>query len=523
MSKRHVKNSRDRGGRKPPARGDGHGGDGHASAHVAVSSKPGYGGPLEQIDETCWRIPRDYKLGMNVEGRIFADQRLIAQIRADQAPEQVANVAFLPGIQLASLAMPDIHWGYGFCIGGVCATDPDEGGVISPGGVGYDINCGVRLLRTNLPQEELGTRIWQLTDQLFRRIPAGVGKGGEYLFGGKELQRLLREGAPYLATCGLATPGDLEHTEAGGCLPDAKPELLSERAIRRGGDQCGTLGSGNHFLEVQVVDEIFDQQAAQVMGLAKGLICVMIHSGSRGLGYQVCDDALMKLRNVPARYGIQLPDRQLVCAPVHSDEGQEYLGAMRCAANYAWANRQLLMWQTREVFAEFFGRSWESLQMNLVYDVAHNIAKMEPYEVDGRRKMLCVHRKGATRAFPPGHAEVPEKYRHIGQPVIIPGDMGRASWVLVGQPGSMQRSFGSSCHGAGRLMSRTAAIRSAQGRRIDEELAEQGIVARCRSWKGLAEEQPAAYKDVSQVVDVVHRAGLAKKVARLRPIGVVKG
>ena len=486
-------------------------------------SKQGYAGPLEQIDECCWRIPQDYKAGMRVEGRIFADQRLIGQIRTDQAPEQVANVEFLPGIQMASFAMPDIHWGYGFCIGGVAATDPSAGGVISPGGVGYDINCGVRLLRTSLSHTEIGPRLGQLMDVLYRWIPAGVGTGGPYLFGGEEQRRLLAEGAPYLATRGWATPEDIEHTEAGGCLPDAQPDCVSQRAFQRGGDQCGTLGSGNHFLEVQVVDEVVDAVAAEALGLAEDQVCVMIHSGSRGLGYQVCDDALAALRKAPAKYGIDLPDRQLACAPVDSPEGQAYLGAMRCAANYAWANRQLLMWQTREAFAEFFGRDWESLHMDLVYDVAHNIAKMEEHVVEGRRRLLCVHRKGATRAFPAEHPEVPKRYRHVGQPVIIPGDMGRSSWVLVGQPGSMERTFGTTCHGAGRVMSRTAAIRHARGRRIDRELAEQGVIAKCRHWKGLAEEQPAAYKDVSVVVDVVDRAGLARKVARLRPIGVIKG
>jgi len=486
-------------------------------------TKQGYHGPLEQIDECCWRIPESYKEGMRVEGRIFADERLVEQVRQDQSPEQVANVAHLPGIQMASLAMPDIHWGYGFCIGGVCATAPAEGGVISPGGVGYDINCGVRLIRSNLHLEEVEPQVPALIEALFRRIPAGVGTGGPYLFGGKELQRLLGEGCHFLQERGLATAGDIAHTEAGGCLADARPDLVSPRALERGSDQCGTLGSGNHFLEVQVVEEIFDEEAARVMGLDQGQICVMIHSGSRGLGYQVCDDALRDLRKVPARYGIQLPDRQLACAPVDSPEGQAYLGAMRAAANYAWANRQLLMWQTRECFAEFFGRSWESLQMGLVYDVAHNIAKMEKHTIDGVEKTVCVHRKGATRAFPAGHPEVPEQYRRIGQPVIIPGDMGRASWVLAGQPNSMRKSFGTTCHGAGRVMSRTAAIQDAKGRRIDRELAERGVVARARSWQGLAEEQPAAYKDVSQVVDVVHRADLARKVARLRPIGVVKG
>jgi tRNA-splicing ligase RtcB len=479
--------------------------------------------PLERIDDCTWRIPPNYKIGMQVEGRIFADDALVDQIRADNAPEQVANVAFLPGIQTASLAMPDIHWGYGFCIGGVAATDPAEGGVVSPGGVGYDINCGVRLMRTNLRREEVQPMLDGLMIALYKGIPAGVGRGGSYLFGGRELTRLLGEGCAYLKTRGWATDGDLENTEAGGCLEDADPDMVGKKALARGGDQCGTLGSGNHFLEIQVVEQICDEEAAATMGLQEGLICVMIHSGSRGLGYQVCDDALLDFRKTPAKYGISLPDRQLACAPVDSPEGRQYLGAMRSAANYAWANRQLLMWQTREVFAEYFDRSWESMQMDLIYDVAHNIAKIEEHTVDGVKKKLCVHRKGATRAFPAGHPEVPAKYRHIGQPVIIPGDMGRESWVLVGQPGSMEKSFGSSCHGAGRVMSRTAAIQNAQGRRIDLELAEKGVIAKCRSWKGLAEEQPAAYKDVSKVVQVVHRAGLAKKVAKLRPIGVVKG
>ncbi len=486
-------------------------------------AKPGYEGPLEQIDECCWRIPKDYHPGMKVEGRIFADENLMEQIRADQAPEQVVNVAHLPGIQMASLAMPDIHWGYGFCIGGVCATDPEQGGVVSPGGVGYDINCGVRLVRTNLTQDDVRPKIEPLTESLFRKIPAGVGKSGPYRFQQKELKQLLRRGCKHIKKKGLATDGDIDHTEAGGRLYDADPDLVSYKALDRGKDQCGTLGSGNHFIEVQVVDEISDEKAAAIMGIEKDQICVMIHSGSRGLGYQICDDSLVQLRGVPKKYGIELPDRQLACAPVDSPEGEDYLAAMRCAANYAWANRQLLMVQAREAFARFFGRSWESLQMNLIYDVAHNIAKMEEHTVEGKTKTLCVHRKGATRAFPPGHPDVPDVYRAIGQPVIIPGDMGRASWLLIGQEGSMERSFGSTCHGAGRVMSRKAAIRQAQGRRIDSELAEKGIIAKCRNWKGLAEEQPNAYKDVSVVVDIVHRAGLAKKVARLRPIGVVKG
>ncbi|HEY7329067.1 MAG TPA: RtcB family protein [Gemmataceae bacterium] len=482
-----------------------------------------YRGPLEQVDACCWRIPKSYKQGMRVDGLIFASERLLEKITQDQAPDQVANVAFLPGIQHASLAMPDIHWGYGFCIGGVCATDPDEGGVISPGGVGYDINCGVRLVRSNLFYREVKPHLRTLVDELFRNVPTGVGKSGRYKFDKKELHNLLGEGSRYLIGRGLATQGDVEHTEAEGRLDGAEPDNVSERARERGAEQCGTLGSGNHFLEVDVVDHVFDEEAAQVMGLEKDMICVLIHSGSRGLGYQVCDDALAMLRNAPTKYGIDLPDRQLACAPITSTEGKHYLGAMRAAANFAWCNRQLLMQQAREVFASVFGRSWQELRMNLVYDVCHNIAKFEEHTVNGKRKKVWVHRKGATRAFPPGHPEVPAIYRKIGQPVIIPGDMGRASWVLVGQAGSMDKTFGTTCHGAGRAMSRTASVKHAAGRRIDKELEARGIIARAQSRKGLAEEQSAAYKNVDDVVEVVDRAGLSKRVARLRPIGVIKG
>lgn len=482
-----------------------------------------YQGPLEQVSECCWRIPRSYKPGMRVDGLIFADEQLIEQIRKDHAPEQVANVAFLPGIQYASLAMPDIHWGYGFCIGGVCATDPQEGGVISPGGVGYDINCGVRLIRTNLFYSDVKPRLSNLMDELFRNVPAGVGRGGTFRFNRKELLRLMAAGPAFLRDRDLATDSDLEHTEAHGRLDGAVPEYVGERALQRGSDQCGTLGAGNHFLEVQVVDAIFDSEAAVVMGLEKDQVCVMIHSGSRGLGYQVCDDSLKRLRKAPAKYGIELPDRQLVCAPVESEEGKQYLGAMCAAANFAWCNRQLLMHLARLSFQAVFGRSWQELQMSLIYDVAHNIAKLERHTTGGQPRTVWVHRKGATRAFPPGHQEVPSQYRKIGQPVLIPGDMGRASWVLTGSPGSMRQTFGTACHGAGRMMSRTAAVKHAHGRRIDDELARRGVIARARSWRGLAEEQPDAYKDVDLVVDVVHRADLAKKVARMRPIGVVKG
>jgi tRNA-splicing ligase RtcB len=482
-----------------------------------------YAGPLEQVSPYCWRIPRTYKPGMRVDGLIYADEQLMQLIRQDPAPEQVANVAFLPGIQHASLAMPDIHWGYGFPIGGVCATDPAEGGVISPGGVGYDINCGVRLMRSNLRLPDIQPHLERLVAELFRHVPTGVGRGGKYRFAHEELRTLMQFGPEALLERGLADPRDIQFTEALGQLENAQPDLVSERALDRGHDQCGTLGAGNHFMEVQVVDRLCDATAAQAMGLELDGICVMIHSGSRGLGYQVCDDALRALRDAPQNYGIELPDRQLVCAPIDSAEGRTYLGAMRAAANFAWCNRQLLMWQAREVFETVFGTTWEQLELQLIYDVAHNIAKLEEHEINGRKRRVWVHRKGATRAFPPNHPEVPAPYQAIGQPVLIPGDMGRASWVLVGQQASMEQTFGSACHGAGRVMSRHAAARSAHGRDIERDLRSRGVVARGRSWKGLAEEQPDAYKDVDLVVDVVDRAGLAKKVARLRPIGVIKG
>jgi tRNA-splicing ligase RtcB len=486
-------------------------------------SKDTFHGPLERVDPCCVRIPKSYKPGMRVPGLIFADDVLLESVKKDQAPEQVANVAFLPGIQVASMAMPDIHWGYGFPIGGVAATDPADGGVISPGGIGYDINCGVRLLKTNLTYREVKGRLRELIEDLFRSIPSGVGKSGKYKFDKRELMRVMGEGVPYLRGRDLATNEDVEMAEAGGCLEDARPHDVSEQACKRGMEQCGTLGSGNHFLEVQVVDHVFSEAEADVMGLEKDMVCVMIHSGSRGLGYQVCDDGIKAMRKAPQKYGIELPDKQLVCAPADSPEGEAYIGQMRAAANFAWCNRQLLTTQTREAFARTFGRKWQDLGMSLLYDVCHNIAKLEEHTIEGKRKKVWVHRKGATRAFPPGHAEVPARYRAIGQPVIIPGDMGRASWVLAGQQGSMERTFGTTCHGAGRVMSRTEAIRRTGNRKIDQELAAKGVIARAQSRKGLAEEQPAAYKNVDEVVDVVDGAGLSKKVARMRPIGVIKG
>ena len=485
--------------------------------------KSAYAGPLEQVDSCCYRIPKSYRPDMRVDGLIFANDRLIESIRKDQALDQVANVATLPGIQSASFAMPDIHWGYGFCIGGVCATDPAEGGVISPGGVGYDINCGVRLVKTNLFLEDVKHRIRDLIKGLFYTIPTGVGKGGHYKFDSTETRRLMTEGPRFVVNRNLGVPRDLEYTEAHGKIDDADPDEVSDHAVKRGSEQCGTLGSGNHFLEVQVVDSVFDADVAKVFGLELNQVCVMIHSGSRGLGYQVCDDALAQFRNCPQKYGITLPDRQLACAPAESPEGKRYIGAMRAAANYGFCNRQLLMQQARDVFAAEFGRSWEDLGMELLYDVAHNIAKFEEHTVDGKKKKVWVHRKGATRAFPAGHPEVPEQFRAVGQPVIIPGDMGRASWILVGAQGSMDRTFGSTCHGAGRAMSRTAAKMNATGRKIEKELEARGVIAMASSRMGLAEEQPNAYKNVDHVVDVVHEANLSRKVARMRPIGVIKG
>ena len=489
-----------------------------------MSDSHSYKGPLERIDATRWRIPRSYKPGMLVDGVIYADDAMIKVIQNDQSPEQVANVATLPGIVGASLAMPDIHWGYGFCIGGVAATDPQQGGVVSPGGVGYDINCGVRLIRTNLTRAQVEPRIQTLVEALFANVPCGVGKGGKIKFNRAEAEKLVEQGSPYVVKQrGLGWDSDIEMTEARGCLPGARPDFVSNLAYNRGGDQCGTLGSGNHFIEVQVVDEVYDADTARVFGLELGDIALMIHSGSRALGYQVCEDSIKELRNTPQKYGIDLPDRQLVCAPVRSPEGEKYLGAMRAAANFAWANRQIMTHLTRQTFGQVFGRPAEQLGMTLLYDVAHNIAKIETHVVEGRPRELCIHRKGATRAFPAGHAELPDAYRTVGQPVLIPGDMGRCSFVLVGLPAAMEQTFGSTCHGAGRLMSRSAAIRAAKGRSIYKELLARGVFARSVGRTGLDEEQPEAYKDVTEVVGVLDAAGISRKVVRLRPLGVIKG
>ena len=491
-----------------------------------MSQAGGYRGPLEPAGPCQWRIPKSYRADMRVDGIIFADDKLIEQIKKDQGPEQVVNVATLPGIQKASLAMPDIHWGYGFCIGGVAATDPEEGGVISPGGVGYDINCGVRLLRTNLVWSDVKDRIKAARRSTVSRYPDRRGPERALPVRQAEADQADGRGGVVRGRAGLwdrARPDRSPRRAAAWRGPI--PGRVSDRAITRGYDQCGTLGSGNHFLEVQVVDRIHDPAAAEVMGLHEGQITVLIHSGSRGLGYQVCDDYLATFKNAPKRYGFELPDSQLACAPVRSPEGQAYLGAMRAAANYAWCNRQLLAHQAREVFAQVFGKSWESLGMELVYDVAHNIAKFEDHSVGrGQTKAGLRPPQGSDARLSAGSSRYSARSTPaIGQPVIIPGSMGTASWVLAGQAGSMECSFGTTCHGAGRMMSRTAAVKLAAGRRIDKELDAIGIVARARGHKGLAEEQPAAYKDVDHVVDVVDKVGISKKVARLRPVGVIKG
>ena len=479
--------------------------------------------PLKRLSEYKWEIPVLSREGMRVPGVIYADDELLEQITRDNAVKQVADVACLPGIVGASLAMPDIHWGYGFPIGGVAATDPAEGGVISPGGVGFDINCGVRLLRSELNVEEVRGWIDRILDELFKNIPCGVGVGSKLRLNKLEESRLLAEGSGWAIERGFGPPADLAATEDGGCLAGADPGRVSQRAKERGSRQVGTLGSGNHFIEVQYIDEIYDQAAADLFGLSRGGVTVMIHCGSRGLGHQVCSDYLKVMSGAVQKYGYSLPDRQLACAPAESREGKDYYAAMACAANYAWVNRQVISHQVREVFRRVFGRNNDALKMGLVYDVAHNIAKFEDHPVEGELKKLCVHRKGATRAFGQGHSELTEIYRTTGQPVLIPGDMGSSSYVLAGMEEAMEETWGSACHGAGRVMSRTAARKMIRGRELLEKLREKGIMVRAKSLRVLGEEAPQAYKDVSAVVEVVHRAGLARKVARMRPLGVIKG
>jgi len=478
---------------------------------------------IERIDDYRWRIPPSAKPGMHVPAIIFADDKLMEQIRNDQSLEQAANSAMLPGIVKAAYAMPDIHQGYGLPIGGVVATRLEDG-VVTPGGVGYDINCGVRLLRTDLTKTEVLPRLRDLINALFAAVPAGVGSHGKLRLTRENAKGPLEHGAAWAVEQGLGEPEDLETSEASGCIEGADPDAVSHKAYERGRDQLGTLGSGNHFLEAQIVEEIYDEQAANVLGLFPGQLTVLIHSGSRGFGHQVCTDHLATMERAVKRYGIQLPDRQLACTPINSEEARAYLGAMRAAANYAWANRQCMTHWTREVFQKVFRKSPRDLGMWVVYDVAHNIAKLEEHEVDGKKMKLMVHRKGATRAFPPGHPELPERYRSIGQPVLVPGDMGRASFVLVGTEGAMQETFGSTCHGAGRLLSRTAAIKAARGRAIEREIEDTyGVYVRATGRDSVKEEMPEAYKNVQDVVTVCHNAGISKMVAKLRPIGCIKG
>ncbi|HJO62514.1 MAG TPA: RtcB family protein, partial [Desulfobacterales bacterium] len=435
---------------------------------------------------------------------------------------QVANVATLPGIIKASLAMPDMHWGYGFPIGGVAAFD-GETGIISPGGVGYDINCGVRLATTSLVEKEVRPKQEDLVNALYQNIPSGIGSTGSIKLSISEEKKVLTHGSRWAVQQGFGIDSDLDHTEDSGCMENADPDVVSNRALERGKKQLGTLGSGNHFLEVGVVEEVYDSKSAQVFGLFEGQVTLIVHSGSRGFGYQVCDDFLAYMTKHVQKLGFELPDRQLACAMIQSKEGIRYYNAMACAANYAWANRQILMHISSEVFSKVFDIGPKDLELNLVYDVCHNIAKKEKHVIDGKKRLVCVHRKGATRAFPPGHASLCDAYRPVGQPILIPGDMGTASFILVGTEKAMGETFGSTCHGAGRVLSRKAAKKKSKGRSIHRELEDKGILVRWSGRSTLAEEMPDAYRDISEVVAVVHGAGISKKVARLRPIGVVKG
>ena len=483
----------------------------------------GWQGPLNRLDPFTVEIPQSYKPGMRTSGLIFLDEPMVAQLRQDQAAEQVANVATMPGILGRAMAMPDIHWGYGFPIGGVAAFDQEDG-VISPGGIGYDINCGVRLLRTQLTETEVRPRIRELVDTIFHQVPSGVGEGGLVKVSRQDLGRLTTEGVAWSVEKGYAWPDDPNHIEAQGHLADASFGKVSDRAISRGRDQVGSLGSGNHFLEVQKVDRVYDEPAARALGVGEiGQIAVMIHTGSRGFGHQIATDYIATCESVVRRERIELPDLQLACAPVHSAEGEAYWSAMCCGANFAWNNRQVITHGVRTAFAKTFGRSAEDLGIEIVYDVCHNIGKVEEHEVEGRRRKVVVHRKGATRAFPAGHPETPSEYRSVGQPVLIPGDMGTCSFVLVGLPTAMERSFGSSCHGAGRRMSRAAATRTYRASEVVKSLSDRGIYIHAATKAGIVEEAPGAYKNVEDVVRVAEGAGLTRIVARMVPLGVVKG
>jgi tRNA-splicing ligase RtcB (3'-phosphate/5'-hydroxy nucleic acid ligase) len=461
---------------------------------------------LEKIDDYRWLIPRSYKPGMRTDALIYANERLLQAIRQDQSLEQAANMAMLPGIVGRALAMPDIHQGYGFPIGGVAAVDEQEG-VVSPGGVGFDINCGVRLLSSSLTLKDVRPKLRDLVHQLFRDVPAGTGPSSRFTVSNSDLNQVLEKGPRWAIEHEMGSEADLDNTEERGCIAGADPFAVSERAKQRGRAQLGTLGSGNHFLEVQFVDEVFDEKAAYQYNLEKDRIVLLIHTGSRGLGHQVCTDYVSQLDQAMRKYDLHVPDRQLACAPVHSPEGQRYLKAMAAAANFAWTNRQCIAHAARGAFKRIFGND---ANLPVIYDVAHNIAKRETHVVDGKQKRVVVHRKGATRAFP-------------NQPVFIPGSMGTASYFLMGQEGAMRETFGSACHGAGRVMSRSAAKKGVTAKEIQKELESRGIIVESLTREGLTEEKPEAYKDIESVVDVVHSAGLAARVARLRPIGVIKG
>jgi len=475
---------------------------------------------LNKLDACRWMIPKTG--GMLVPGLIYTSEALLREMGGDESPQQVMNVAHLPGIVKYSLAMPDMHWGYGFPIGGVAAFDV-KSGVISPGGVGYDINCGCRMMTTKLNFEDIRDRMKDLVIALFQNIPSGVGSTGVLKLSQKEERQVLTQGTRWAVSQGYGTEEDIETTEDYGSMAGADPDKVSPRAMERGKDQLGTLGSGNHFLEIEVVEEIFDPDVAAVFGLSVGQVAVLIHSGSRGLGYQVCDDYLARMVKKMGELGIALPDRQLACSWLESTAGKDYLAAMACAANYAWANRQMLMHWTRETFEKTLRKSPRELGMKLLYDVCHNIAKLETFPVDGEMMSLCVHRKGATRSFPPGHPALPARYRGVGQPVLIPGDMGTGSYVMVGTEKAYQETFGSTCHGAGRVMSRAQATRVSKSRSIAREMADRGVIVMASGKGTLKEEIPEAYKKLDDVVDVVHRAGISRKVARLRAVGCIKG
>jgi len=475
---------------------------------------------LTKVGDACYEIAPEG--GMRVPARVYATEDMLDDIASDKALQQAKNVAHMPGIVGASIAMPDIHWGYGFPIGGVAAFDT-ETGVISPGGVGYDINCGVRLMGSKLSRGDLDDRLPALVDRLFSRVPTGVGASGALSVSKQTVREVTKKGAQWAVQEGYGSEADLDKIEENGCVSGAHPDQVSDRAISRGTTQLGTLGSGNHFLEVGYVAEIYDEYAAQAMGLFEDQVTVIIHSGSRGFGYQVCDDYLDVMDQAMKRYGIELPDRQLACTPIPSDEGQQYLGAMRSAINYAFANRQVMAHNTRRAFEETLETGPRHVGLYTIYEVAHNIAKFETHPVNGRGREVCVHRKGATRAFGPGHPELPGAYQHIGQPVLIPGDMGRYSYVLTGTETAMQETFGSTCHGAGRRMSRRQAKKEARGRNIAQELEDRGIIVRGESKRTIDEEHSGAYKDVANVVEACEQAGISKTVAQLRPMGVIKG